>query len=494
MASGAATVTFHAAAAGATAATGGAQISFTAAATGARAARGSTRITFGATATATAQLLHASAHATLRFTPFAVAGFATWLPRITATLVDGDTYTVKVQILERVWNYSWQDNLSEPGVGKMRLQNDDPDLALVDFGDLVQFALDGRPVFTWRVERMVQDAVASGEEAEQFTEITGRGALARLQRAVVYNEHNDPSWLPYADERTFSFASVFYNDLGWGTPQSFGRQGYADPHHWLNPDDSLAPINWPDPDAQRIWGSPGDVEEAPLGTCYFRGRAYIDHTIETMIVATADNLFKLWVDGIPVLAEESDPMSWQKAFNAHVTLLGSPSEQLHIWAIRANNSARTGTDNPAHVLLTQLVHEAGTDVFGDVIFRSTDDAYHWNVLSYPASPPGWTVGAILNRLFYEAAVRGLELGLAQSYTAAHDSAGAAWDVVPEFTVKMGADYLEVLTLMSKSLCDIAVSGDGMTLHAWRYGTRGTASAVVLTPGVNLTELRHEGEV
>jgi hypothetical protein len=477
-----------------TQASGAATFSLAATATGGPRPAGTARVSFAASAAAAAQTLHGVGATTIRFRAIAVAGFDTWQPRITAALVDKDSFDVKSFNLERAWGLQWQDNISQSGIGKLNLQNDDPDLALMAFGDLVRFALDGRPVFTWRVESMTKDVVATGEEADQFTAVSGRGALARLQRAVVYNERNDPSWMPYADDRTFSFASIYYNDVGWGTPQSFGPQGFTPPDHWINPDGTLAPVNWPDPDAERIWGTPGTIESAPVGTCYFRGRAYFDHTIETMLVATADNLFKLWIDGVPILAEESDPMSWQKCFNAHVTLLGSPAVEEHIWAVRANNSAPTGAANPAHVLLTQVIHEAGTDIFGDVVFRSTADAYHWNVLSYPATPPGWTVGGIVIKLFQEAAARGHNLGLALSFTDTHDSDGAAWDVVPEFTVKIGSTYLDVITALSKSLCDIGVSGDGMTMHAWRYSSRGGATSVTLTPGVNLTELRFEGKV
>lgn len=435
----------------------------------------------------------------------ALADFS-WTPRVTAKLYDGSTFAYKADLAD-AFGHRWQENLSQPGVGQVTLQNTDPVLDLVAFGDLITFSIDAEPAFTFVVEKRTVRAVAAGEEHDQTTDLSGRGALAQLAKAVVYLERNVADWYPYADERTFSFASIFY-EMGpeWVTPISFGQQGTPAQTGWQGEDGTDAPHGWPSSGPQLIW-APGATETtAAVGTCYFRGVAVFSDDRLTQVFATADEFFRLYIDGIPMLAEEAAMGGWRKTFSVQVMMKGIPSDATHpaglaghIYGFRVQNVDVAGA-NAAMCLLGQY-DLAADGTLGDAVFETNDDATMWWVLPYPDEPPGWTVGAVMIQLLGEASDtdsptwfgRGVKMSFEPTFTKTHDSDGAPWPVQTDVTVKIGTDYLSAFMGFATSLCDLAVSADGTELHAWNYGTRGTAGAVTLVPGLNLTELTHDGE-
>ena len=431
-----------------------------------------------------------------------------WTSRITATLYNGATFALKVELVD-AFAYQWQENFSQPGVGSLLLSNTDPTLSQVAFGDLVTFRIDGTPAFTFVVEKLVRQAVAPGEEHDQTTEVSGRGALAQLQKAVVYLERNRADWYPYADERTFSFASIFY-EMGpeWVSPISFGQQGTTGQTGWQNEDGTDGPHGWPASGPHFLWAPGSTATSAPIGTCYFRGVAVFSDDRLTQVFATADEFFRLYIDGIPMLAEEAAMGAWRKTYSVQVAMKGIPGGVAglagHEYAFRAQNVSigdPGDAANAAMVLMAQHVLDPATNQPGEVLFHTNDDPTMWWVLPYPAEPPGWTVGAVMLQLLGEAGEtdsptwfgRGCRLGLTPTFTKTHDSDGVPWPVVTDITVPVGADYLTVFLTLARSLCDLAVSGDGHELHAYVYGTRGGPSGVTLTPGVNLVQLTHSGE-
>lgn len=434
----------------------------------------------------------------------ALADFS-WTPRVTATLYDGSTFAYKADLAD-TFGHSWQDNLSQPGVGRLTVQNTDPVLASVAFGDLVTFSIDGSAAFTFVVESMVVRAVAAGEEHDQTTEVSGRGALAQLAKAVVYLERNRADWYPYADERTFSFASIFYEmDDAWVTPISLGIQGETQVG-WQGEDGTDAPHGWPARGAHFLWAPGSGEDSAAIGTCYFRGVAVYSEDRNTQVFATADEFFRFYIDGIPMLAEEASMGGWRKTYSTQVAIKGIPGGGAglagHIFAFRAQNvsiGSPGDAANAAMVIMAQHDLDPASGLVGDVVFLTNDDPTMWWVLPYPAEPPGWTVGAVMLQLLNESGFdaawfgRGVPMSFTPTFTKTHDSAGAAWPVQTDITVKVGEDYLSVFMMLAASLCDLAVSPDGSELHAWLYGTRGSAAALTLTPGVNLTELTHDGK-
>lgn len=382
---------------------------------------------------------------------------------------------------------TWQDELNGPGTGSVSVLNSDPELGMVRFSDVVRFSLDGQARFAALVEKMHRVTVAPGEEADQVTVISGRGTLAVMERAVVRPDFGAGRAL-YQDVRRFDFGSPDLDDSGWGaavqSEQGKGSLAGVRPG---------APEGWPDDLAWWIWDRPSPVgagdPPVPVGDVYFRTTLVTPAGDGQLvgIFASCDNQYSLVVDGVVVMEDQSTGgFGWGQTKRVDVFL----APGTHQFAVKATNSVQvaTTTANPAGLLLA--VYELSQVLIPtSVLLRSSSS---WRVLGYPSAPPGFTPGAVVRVLVAEAQADGAIPGLVTSFDDFVDSAGRAWPTTPDIAFRVGLDLLSVLAQLTEVYLDAAMAVGSLTLNA--FVVSGTTRATVLTPGVNLSGLSHDGSV
>lgn len=401
------------------------------------------------------------------------------MSRIDAQLLARD-YTVKESALPLAHGHVWQDQLNDTGEASIVLQNDDPDLASVDYSDIVQFRLDLGGKFDMLVERIERVAIAPGEEHDEVTTLSGRGSLARFEEAIV-------AQVPFstADVRYFNFATPELDDSAWtaATQNQLGQGGAGDP--WQS-----YPTDWPDASAYWIWSELSDIGDfTDPGDVYFRRTVTVGSTNIYRIFATADNAFELWVDGslrLTSLTSGAAAFTWQQTFTVDVLLEAGD----HVFAVRATNydPAPGATDNPASFIASvYLVGTLGETTATNLVRTNNS----WEMVAYPADPPGFTAGGVLQQLVDEAKARGALDGLALDFDEDVDTDNVAWPLTSDISVQVGLDLLSIIRQLCETYMDVGMLPGSFILRAWV--SRGSTVAASFGTS-NLTSLRHIGGV
>ena len=395
--------------------------------------------------------------------------------------------TITVKVRDRAWalkstlddSYGrrWQDVHNDTGSGSFSVQNDDPDLGAVDYGDIVEFSINGTARFNSLVEKIDRVAIAPGEEVDEATAVSGRGHLAVLEEAVV-----QPIPFGLADVRRFDYSAPELDDSGWVAATEIEQgQGITGNVRGDMPD------GWPDDQAWWIWDrnsstTPG-ATAAPEGDVYFRKEVTVAATGTYRVFITCDNSFELSIDGARVLADDPNlAWNWMETKKVDLFLVAGT----HLFALRCHNLP-PGGDNPAALILS--VYAIDREVLGANLVRSDDT---WMVLGYPADPPGFTPGEVLRILVDEAQDRGSLTGVVLGCDDDDDSDGDPWAATGDIALQVGKDYLSVIRQLCEVYMDARMRVGSLTLDA--FVSRGQAQSVSLTEGGNLTELRHAGSV
>lgn len=378
------------------------------------------------------------------------------------------TLTVDYGPLDDSFDRGWLDEMDDAGSGQVSVALDDADLSLVDFGRVVQFRLDGAAVFAALIETVERASVAQGEEAAQFAAIGGRGILAQWEDAVVYPE-GGPGWSPTSEVRLFDFTSRYLDETAWTVPVVTPLETVGRPY----------PEGWPDPSAQWVWDRDSSVDGVPLGWVYFRKSFAVAADVNATLWVSADDQSEAFVDGVFIAGQE---------FVEGQSVAGSATLRLsagtHVVAVRAKN-------------LNELKATMALTIVGDdgaTVLVRTDTS--WLCLGYPPAPPGFTVGEVLILLLAEAQARsGAALpAWTTSFSASDDSDAVAWVADETFSFPVGRDMLTVLREVAERGHNVACSfASPLTLHAWRDGGRGSATAVAFDAAVDLTALTHSQE-
>jgi len=106
------------------------------------------------------------------------------------------------QILENAYDVSFYAQLSGLGSFRFRLPREDPKSASLAAGDIIEFRVRAIPAFWGIVEEIAEDIAAE----PQVVEVSGRGILARLEKALVYP---DASGNPDRDFPSGTIGSIF---------------------------------------------------------------------------------------------------------------------------------------------------------------------------------------------------------------------------------------------------------------------------------------------
>jgi len=414
--------------------------------------------------------------------------------KLTARLLRGATLAV-VADLPLSHSRKWQDPLNEPGTGEIILQNDDPALALVQDGDVVQFVLDGAVAFAFLVRSRDSTTVAETPD-QQTTAVAGPGVLAVLDRAVVYPLPGLDSE-PVQDRRLFSWPSYDYDDSSWGNGVELATQGgtrapgmgsgsleFTDSaSYWV---DATMP-KWPAPDAYYLWTSTGPggapitwpLEWSPPGEVYLRKRFTAPpNVIAFQYHVLFDAEGELFLDGQQLCSGTYGGEPNVNTFSGSVPL--SPGE--HQLAARVNNDVDPEADefhNPGALLFAGYAVDAAGGYIAPAPLVITDSS--WKVLPYPDTPPGMTPGEALSHVITEAQARGTLTELSLSFNGATDSEGVAWPVAADIATAVGNDVLAFTRELCNTYMDVWLDPATWRLDAWVQDGRGIARTIRLHP-------------
>lgn len=457
----------------------------------------------------------------------------TYARDVTAQLIDTDGITVISGVLDDAFGIVFMKELNGFGTGTCSLALSDSDADDLTRGRFVQILVAGTARFTFKIEGSPQyHQIDIGEESTQILTVSGRGWGCIWEEFVVYPDGGlDVSHVLDYSYRLFSFASMtFPNISGWGPAQemyeyfdgiSYGARvdSLIDPG--ADPDDPAddvvklypAPIGFPWPNDPKngngfaptptyeptFWVcADGAPDEQSIGFHFFRGSFTLAGEQDTKFMITGDNLFTLFLNGIPILGEADDTLVWKGWKEVTLTL---PAGEYVVGAVVENIDADV-TYNPGGLLLAivAVAIYPGDIETTDTLALLTSSAADLVGSFFAADEwPGYSPSQIIDVVGDEAQSRGAIPAYVGSTVAEFtDSNGNDWDsldpdttleFVPTFSVRLGSTGGDVLRqLHDEGWIDWMFQGDSLTLDAFTPLSLGGASAATFTAGTNITGL------
>lgn len=381
--------------------------------------------------------------------------------------------------LDLAYGMSFQVQASEAGSGALSVPLD----AGYDIrpNDVLLFSIDDVPVFGWIAETLTDHTLDESEGSAQFTRVEGRGVGAVCEWAVIVPS-NGLEADPVEEDRLFSWPVIQYvegNDgQAWDEVVDVGDAsgmvrvpGTQEGYPAGAPD--LGVVKW-------IWASPGDQTDAPSGRVYARTVFTMGAARDLLIEFALDNYGQVYFDGQPIgtLARSGGSQNYLQTHTVNVRA----SAGTHVIAVTAVNSVGDSTNPGGIYLIAGEIDDDGT--FGPVIYRYTNTA-DWDVLGYPATPPGMTPGEAVGIAIDEARARGGLDFLYWDFDGTADSNGTPWPLYGDLTTKTGTDLLTFLMELSVAYIDWVVNFDGVNITLSLYVKGDYAqvggSAVALEP-------------
>jgi hypothetical protein len=419
------------------------------------------------------------------------------VPTVTVRLFESDGVTEVANALDTSFNVSWIDELNGPGFGRLTIPlSETAAVAELTLHRMVRCYVGGVAAFTWVIHsRPQRREIQIGEEFQQVALVEGRGWASLLDDAIVYppipvleSEADLDSPFPGRD-RIFSFASPDYPNDDW--PNAIKQYEYsqlqATRFQTIDDVEYPAPVGMPFPNSPIYDGlvNPGEQKAYWIwptynpfetGFGFFRGLLINPSLGQFTFSVSADNIFTLFVDGVPILGEELDEHMWQGWKEVTVTL--NESRWYTVAAVVENLGTRSAT-NPGGFLLASYY----PDIDGEPEFWGMTSNHLWTATFETNTWPGWTPGQIMDRLMVEAAERQVINGaFFWDFQWFSDSQGSLWDTdprdgeytpyIPWFDVRVGSSYLSVLEqLRTDGFVDWRMAGGGLMLQKSITGQR-----------------------
>lgn len=367
---------------------------------------------------------------------------------------------------------------NDAGGGLLSLPINHADAAFLEPNHWLKFHLDGQVVMSGRLGPDDATVISPEEEAGEIAQVKVQGALSTLADAQVYR----PSWFAdrAADMRWFGPMSPEYEGwTSWDPPAFYVLQDYA-----LSPYGTLFPEGWLAGSAGWIWGTAFDALSSPpqaVGKCLFAAVGTLAEEGDQLIQITADDGYRLWIDGI-LVGERREAFGWKRKDDWPLFLTAGS----HFFFIEGENIDRPSSPatNGAAILFAWFTVVSGGE-YGDLVGVSSDS---WTALPYPVTPVGMTAGDILDILLSEARFRGACLPWTWDFTATLDSAGNAWARELSVGFRIGTNLLDVVRALAAFAIDVTVDFDTLTLHAFNKGALDTSPSVTLAQGTNILSL------
>ena len=405
-------------------------------------------------------------------------------PVMAATLVTYPDRTVLADLPQA--GHEWDDVASGYGSAIVTIEADDPAVALLDEGLLIEHRLYGQLAMTTIVEAWEIVELSQGEEADQVCKISGRSHLATLELAVVYPLIFGVG--PTGDvqvDRVFNWASIDFPATGWEPATELQRQGDNDsiPPFFVDGNFGPHPAGWPEPDAYWIWSQPfdgnpaGNTAQMPVGDAYFRKAFVLAEPAQIRVYIGADDYWEAWIDGVKLRESEAAPAeAWSRTQHVDISLAAG----LHVFAVRATNYSRLSpVGNVAGLIVAAYTIDQASKQPSTLVFLSDNT---WEALGYPAATPGFTPGEVIQLVLGEAQARGALTEVSMSFDETVDSNGQPWPVATQISTRCGTDLgTFIVGELGSTYIDVRMQPGGYVLDAWIIGTGGESTDVALDP-------------
>lgn len=368
---------------------------------------------------------------------------------------------------------------NDVGSGSLDLLNTDPALALIQDNDYVEFSVNGTAVGGFVVKEIGAKIIDTGEESDEITTLSGPGQMLVLEWARTYPALGIGS-LPEADIRRFNWtAPEFVEDPDWDPATQVVTVLEAQGGNW--PTQPFGEGFPGDSGAYMIWDETGNTSGVGVnqGSCYAR-KDIVFTGGHYGFFGLIDNQGEVYVDGQLVME-----INYLDGYHRVTAAFLDLSAGTHTIAVHGNN---INNANPAGVALA--IYEADANNQPTTLVAVTDST--WNLVGYPAAPPGMTVGEALDIWLGEAKARGALTFLDPTFTTALDSDGVAWPELGDLSTRTWSDGLSFVGDLVNQYVDTRVDPD-FDWHVWAKGSGGTATGVVLAEGSNLSSLRSRSQ-
>jgi len=387
------------------------------------------------------------------------------------------------------------------------------------------------PAYQWRVEDK-PDMIIAPVKSSLILTPAGRGVEQDWEVSQV-DPYGGVNRVPWGDVRYFGWQAPELPEDDWVAPDVRATQ--ASRTSVVPQGLGGLPYTWPVPRSKWISGQePTTLTSDPVGFTYYRYHFETFIPLQVTIYVAADDLFVCALDGVEIMEEQT--VSESAFDDSYYRRLRLPAGE-HVLAVRVENlsfeeifESSVTEFNPSllnvavmaditpipsapflaepddwgvpnlmqtRVLLFATGPDGGYNL-DDLPWPYIGENYegadfgNWKALPYPAQAPGMTPGRILKLLYDEAVARGELSNWNITWTSYRDSNNVIWpDEIPDFNVRVGATYMEVLTqLVEQGYIDWAVSPDSLTMNIWIAGTVHTAQPAVFEEGVNLRTCLH----
>lgn len=218
------------------------------------------------------------------------------------SVLSADMSTVLVEALDAFDVRASKVHAARTGGGELSVVATDPDATALVAGNVVQVSVpDGAggwvPWFAWVLRRVDSDSAAVDADGVETIRWSGPELSSLLDDGQV--RPNGFEQAPFADTRVFDWSSPELDDSAWTAPNVRGLVT-----DMTLPAVSLAgrPFTFPSSTARWLWGSAASgtpAEDAP-GFTAFRREVALDAGTH-VLYATADDLFDVRVDGVPMI-------------------------------------------------------------------------------------------------------------------------------------------------------------------------------------------------
>lgn len=422
--------------------------------------------------------------------------------------------------LERATAVSYTNAQNKLGAFSFTILHSDDQFDLLDYGRVIVFKIGGVVDFIGKVDEIIQQTIAPGEEAEQTVTYQGRRIDAELDWAEIFPALDTFTTYPIGDSSiglaTFPFATTRYfnwafSDLDRSAWTSAVQLFQAKQHPPLPPPDGLdgAPEACPSPNT--YWIAPRSIninDVHPVGEWY----TYQSFTVPSgvtqadVFAAVAPNgSLELFIDEIPVIVTDFQAEAGTKLSRARIGVRpGTHTIASRIEHLRDTEPGDiTALWYAVFPFAGSTITRPGEGLLGSPMVVSSSVTKAWDRLGtnmqqddpdyHPV--PGPTHGQIIRTAVAEAQARDVLVTWDVSgFTDAIDSIGTSWPEPNEVTIQVGKSINDLLDQMCQGGDidrDITYDPDApRTLDVWVKGEGRTESGVTIGAGSALSISHH----
>jgi len=383
------------------------------------------------------------------------------VPEVQFELVDRDGTHV-AWLDEESIGQEWRRDAKGPGMVSVALRKSSALAVQMRYPRMLRVRYRGKVVQDGLIGARKEATYQPGKEDAQRVSVRAPGHLS-ITEGGTCGPHSLTSKPTVLTQRFFYGHQAYKPGPEWVPATVLVRQDGTS-EHWTH-----TPPKWSAFTANWISAAGDTTDNAAAGDLYvIRDRTVPGQT--HLLDFTADDSVDQHVDGM-LVGTAID-------FHGFESRVLPFSEGKHRFAARWGNIAQA-LDNPTGYLAAlRLLDAAGRA--GDPTWVSDASCL---LLARPATPPGWTVGQIVNYLLDLWESRGGRR-IYRGFSDLLDTAGNAWPVLPDWSISSKASIWQALSALIETYCEASMRPGSFTLDLWVKGMRGTTRTEQFGSGYN----------